>query len=205
MKNKKNNATRNRKIVVKKRRRNPYLPDLKNFVANYQYFPDYKEYSTAYNSCIRTLLELFENSTTIAFIDSGSYGSVFKIKINKKLFLQNEFIFPGIYAIKFYTKPIQKNCFELLNLCSKYGIVPKIYLHNKCFMLMKFIAGKTLEELYDHDDYIDFLDKRQNLINVFYKIIPRKYLISRLDITDNPSNYIVSSDLKKVYMIDPCY
>lgn len=207
-----------------KKKRNPSLIDTKHIISDLYRSAKRKDFfsnktnkkedfgENYVNYCIPNLLDIIKYSDFLEYLGQGSFGSVYKIFIKKNLFLTSDIIKEGIYALKIYNnRLLSDKCHELLPIFSKYGIIPKIYYHSRCFTIMNYIEGKTLYEVdIEHTKgdiseliYKNLLIKVGNLKTVVNNLFGSIKFNVNLDVF-NWNNYMVSKDYKKVYLIDIC-
>ena len=150
---------------------------------------------------------IMDNSVFFKRIGSGAHATVYKFKIDKKLVLNTKILYPGEYVLKLliadylYWKP---NEIDYLNLLSKYGLIPKIFIIGRNYFIGKYIDGYTLAEikymLADHeiekDEYLKIEDSVDEIISVWAKLN-----FSHKDLHDE--NILVSKDFNHIYLIDP--
>lgn len=159
------------------KRKNPHLHDIREFI----------------NS----------NSIEWKYLDGGTEANAFYFRLNKKLILNTQILQPGEYVLKvfherryFYS---EENIDTYLKL-SKYGIIPKVFVITSHYIVMKYIHGKTLIEIYDELNEKQrniIIDKIKKLWDIWKKLGFSKY------IDHGEDNILVSDDLKHVYLIDP--
>ena len=148
-----------------------------------------------------------KNSYLFTWIGSGAQAKVYKFDLAKKIVLQTKILIPGTYALKLLTHSrnyYDKYQIDYLTILSNYGLIPKIFVITKNYIISKFIEGHTyseVKEMYkskeiDRESYLKIADKIDSLLDVWYKLKFRHD-----DIHDD--NIIVSMNLNKVYLIDP--
>jgi predicted Ser/Thr protein kinase len=171
----------NPKIKAKKVKRNP---SAKNNYNDIKYFIKF-------------------NSENFDEIGEGSEGKAFYFKLNSRLVVNAEVLNKGEYVLKItHRKNYSSSELERLDLLSKYGLIPKIYIFNSKYIIMKYIKGKSLNDLlFDKElsksEQSIIENKVEKLYDIWEKLGFDKYLDT------NDENILVTSDLKKVYIIDP--
>lgn len=141
------------------------------------------------------------NSIDFANIGAGSEADVYLFLIDKSLILNTKILKPGEYVLKIYDNDsiLSTKKLEKLELLSKYGLIPKIHIITKKYIVMKYIHGMILHDYINKYPYKmpDIKDKIDNL-----KIIWKKLGFQHDDL--NWGNILVS-DKESVYFIDPHY
>ena len=155
------------------RRKNPHLKDIKKY------------------------LQL--NSVKFKKIGFGVEADVYYFKINDPIIINAELVQEGEYVLKLFRKDITLKSIEYSDILSAYGLIPKIYVITKKYIIMKYIDGKTLANIKDdlsvsQLNYIN--EKIDNLDEIWRKLGFRHW-----DLTSG--NILISKDLKRVYFIDP--
>lgn len=160
------------------KRKNPHLEDIKEFIEN--------------------------NSSDFKYINKGVEGKAFYFKLDKKLILNTEILQSGEYVLKVFNegKNYSSKQINQLKLFSKYGLIPKVFIVTKKYVIMKYIRGFTLYSLYNTLDYDDprllaIDNKVEKLEKIWKKLGFEEYL------DPNNENILVSEDFKHVYFIDP--
>lgn len=169
-------------------KRNPHLEDVEYYIKN--------------------------NSSFYSKIGEGYEAETFFFKLTKKIILNNEILKPGKYILKLYSSNnrISEEKIKKLKLISKYGLIPKIFVITKTYVVMKYIDGYTLRKVIDlflesDRDKIDILfDKIENIKDIWFdklKINDENDPRSQIYIDTDYDNFIVSKDLNHIYVIDP--
>lgn len=174
-----------RKVKVKVKKKNPYLDD--------------------YASLILEELDP-KNKINFKFIGEGSFGEIYYFELNHNNIFENVILRPGKYIIKIFKEnkeeDIELPSFSEINYLKKlsnYGLIPKIYIINKNFSIMKYIEGVDLLD-YGHetkDNIIKTLSKIKKLVKIWHEL---GFAHGDLSFT----NIIISKN-HKVYFIDPYF
>lgn len=108
---------------------------------------------------------------------------------------------PNEYTLKIFRDNSGERSIRRTNILktySKYGIIPKIYVITKNYVVSKYIDGYTFNYIVDHFP--------KSIPNIQYKINNLKKVWYKLGFAHNDlaaDNILVSKDLKSVYFIDP--
>lgn len=158
------------------KRKNPHLEDIEEFIEN--------------------------NSSKFKYLNKGVEGKVYYFKLNRKLMLNTEILQPGEYVLKILHegKKYSLDHIDQLKLFSKYGLVPKVFVVTKQYVVMKYIRGTTLKHLeksLKQEEIWAIDNKVEKLHNIWKKLGFQSY------IDPNEANVLVSDDMKHVYIIDP--
>lgn len=157
-------------------KRNPHLEDVEKYIIN--------------------------NSVNFKHLGFGAEGNIYYFRLNKKLILNTEILQPGEYVIKIFRTfmDYSPNQIRQYLSISKYGLIPKVFVITKKYIVMKYIKGQTLAKLYktlSGDQYLDIRQRVNELSDIWYKLGFGELRDS------NEENVLVSDDLKHVYIIDP--
>lgn len=163
-------------IRIKKKKRNPHLNDIKNYIKN--------------------------NSINFHEIGMGSEGRAYYFKLNSRLVLNQHLLQKGEYVLKITFPHAEYSDSELkkLKIISKYGLIPEIYVFNSKYLIMKHIKGENFYILYPkltNKEVLMIRDKVDKLAAVWKKLGLNKFRDT------NDENILVTQDLRKVYLIDP--
>lgn len=155
------------------KRKNPHLKDIKKY------------------------LQL--NSIKFKKIGFGGEADVYYFKINEPIIINAEIVEEGEYALKLFRKDIPIKLIEHNEILSAYGLIPKIYVITKKYIITKYIDGKTLADIKDDlsSSQLNYINEKINNLDEIW----RKLGFRHLDLTSG--NILISKDLKKVYFIDP--
>lgn len=154
---------------------------------NYPTYPQFKKYA--------------ENIVGLAvkFINEGANGEVYYFKLNKITKINNKLLKSGEYVIKIDMWHSEDFPFKKeLEILSKYGVIPKIFIINKNYLIMKYIPGKIYKFEKLNWPYLEKLD----LYNKIKKQIAIIHMLNlnHGDIKD--TNILITND-RKIYLIDP--
>jgi tRNA A-37 threonylcarbamoyl transferase component Bud32 len=141
------------------------------------------------------------------YISEGFFAETFYFKLLKNKLIRNIILKPDEYILKIFKNDLEKynaakpNNYELnrLKLLSKYGLIPKIYIIDKNFIIMKYIKGITLKE------YLQNIENYSLTEKILFKI---EYIIEKWhdlgfvhgDLYDKN---ILITNTDKIYFIDP--
>lgn len=143
-----------------------------------------------------------DNSVETKKLGFGAEANVYYFKLDKKLILNTKILQPGEYAIKIFRTFMDyspKQIKEYLTI-SKYGLIPKVFVITKKYIVMKYIKGQTLSKLYNtlsDNQYLNIRQRINELSDIWYKLGFGELRDS------NEENVLISDDLKHVYIIDP--
>jgi serine/threonine protein kinase len=149
----------------------------------------------------KLFLEEYFPDIKFTLFAGGKDKEVHKFTISKSIIIDNMIIKPGKYVILLPHEFIEYYDVKLLNrinLFSKYGLIPKIYVYNKNFIIMKYIEGDNLSDVFhkfNKQEKIKIVNKIEELISVFHKL---KFVHGDLTI----ANVLITS-AGKLYIIDP--
>jgi predicted Ser/Thr protein kinase len=141
-----------------------------------------------------------KNKIDFKFIGEGSYGEVYYFELKQNKIFQNVILKPGNYIIKVFKRFTSTEEIKYLEKLSKYGLIPKIFIINKKFSIMKYIESKTFLEFEENNRHNKNLMKKlfENVINMLQKWHELGYSHGDLD----RRNILVSNNYK-IYFIDP--
>jgi len=141
-----------------------------------------------------------KNKIDFKFIGEGSYGEVYCFELNQNKIFQNVILKPGKYIIKIFKRFTSTEEIKYLEKLSKYGLIPKIFIINKKFSIMKYIESETLLEFEENNRNNRNLMKKlfENIISMLQKWHELGYSHGDLD----RRNILVSKN-HKIYFIDP--
>jgi RIO-like serine/threonine protein kinase len=138
------------------------------------------------------------------FIGEGKFGETYLFQLNQNKLFQNIVLKPGKYILKIFKEdmetsidlPSKEEIKNIIDL-SKYGLIPKVYVINKNFEIMKFVNGEHLNNIFKIRKVrtIQLLTKIENLIQKWHSL---GFYHGDL----NPRNILVTTE-NKVYFIDP--
>ncbi len=171
-----------RKLKVKKikrKRKNPHLNDIDDFIN--------------------------DNSVKFEYITRGGEGIIYYFKLNKLLRLNNILLKPSEYSLKIYNNKFTQNNYEglspkkilKLELLSKYGLIPKIHIITKKYIISKYIHGITVSDF--QIEYPEYMDEINNKIEKLLKIWDKLGFVH----DDLSEDNILVSNKGSVYFIDP--
>jgi len=148
-----------------------------------------------------------KNSIYFRWLDQGFYSDVYQFKTDKKLVLNTKILNSGEYVLKIMkssTYHWRTDEIEYLEKLSKYGLIPKIFIITKSYLISKFIDGYTYSEIKEkyhygeitEEDFLEINHKIDYLTSVWYKLN-----FNHRDLHDG--NIMISKNFNKVYFIDP--
>lgn len=132
---------------------------------------------------------------------NGKDSEVYKFSIKKNIIVGNTLLKPGKYVIKLpheYIEFYDVKYLNKVNLFSKYGLIPKIYVYNKNFIIMKFIEGDNLYDVFNtftRQEKIDIVNDIEKIIKIYHKL---KFVHGDLTIAN-----VLITPSRKLYIIDP--
>lgn len=146
------------------------------------------------------------NSADFKFISRGGEGKVYYFRLIKSLVINNEILRSGKYTLKIFDNKLTENNLNGLSikkinhleLLSKYGLIPKIYIITKNYVISKYISGTPY--YYIKREFPEYIEIIENRINELIKIW-EKLGFNHGDLSEG--NIIVSDNMKHVYLIDP--
>lgn len=145
-----------------------------------------------------------KNSSKFEYVSRGGEAKVFYFKLNKSLVLNTEVLKPGEYGLKIFKydpgkdyNGISNKKMDKLKLLSKYGLIPKIFIITKRYVISKFIHGTTISEFQaEYPELMDNVnDKIEKLINIWKKL--------GFDHGDLSEDNILISENGSIHLIDP--
>lgn len=138
-----------------------------------------------------------ENSSKFKYLNSGTEGDVYYFESYKSLIVNTEILKSGKYVLKIFSYDLgPKQINEFIKL-SKYGVIPKIYVITKRYIIMKYIAG----DLYyyfkkEHPEKLKLINNKiEDLLEIWDKLD-----LSHGDLSEG--NIIIGKN-NSVYFIDP--
>lgn len=157
------------------------------------------------------ILEIVSHSKKFKLIREGGNATAYYFVLNKKIIVNNIFLYSNKEYVLKINFNISLNCLNLLKKLSKYGIIPKIYTFIDKHIIMDYIPGITLykfrmelellesEELKEEYDYV--YQQYKKLEKILFKLQG----FNKWDF--NLGNILVSRKNNKwrVHLIDPCY
>lgn len=164
-------------IKITRKKKNPHLEDIEYFIKN--------------------------NSIDFKFISRGGEGKVFYFKLNKNLIINSNVLKSGEYALKIFDnigysqnnkKGLSYDKINKLLLLSKYGLIPKIFIITKKYIISKYIHGTSYDEFEYNNPKVD--SRIEELLKIW-----KKLGFHHGDVKSD--NILISNDLKHVYIIDP--
>lgn len=115
--------------------------------------------------------------------------------------VDNYLLKPGKYVLKYYFRDyLDRKHINYLKKLSDKKLIPKIYIITGKFIVMKFIEGRSLEELLDRNFYRSVLAK-QDLIKKLKKELEKWHNHNFIHNDISLANIIISED--KIWFIDP--
>lgn len=128
---------------------------------------------------------------------------IWYFKLEKSLTLYGKRLFPGEYILKF-SKSLPIINRDILLQLSRYRLIPKIYMINSKFNIMKYIKGVELKNIIKENWKWTIQQKKiihQNIITTFKTWHDLGFFHG--DIGKNGNNILVDDDTLEVYIIDP--
>lgn len=133
----------------------------------------------------------------------GGHVEVWYFKLEKSLTLYGKKLFPGEYILKF-RKTIPIINIDILIQLSSLRLIPKIYMINSRFNIMKYINGIDLETIIRESWRWTVEQKRTIYQNILTSIQTwHKLGFFHNDIGKDGNNILVDNDTLEVYIIDP--
>jgi predicted Ser/Thr protein kinase len=146
-----------------------------------------------------------DNEIEFKFIGEGMFGESYYFELTKNKYYLNTIIKPGEYILKVFKSEFDLYLpspdieeLDYLKLLSKYGLIPKIFIITKKFMIMKFIEGTpmidyTINEIINHD----VVPKIEKLIKKWHEL--------GFAHGDLKADNILITKNYKIYLIDPYF
>lgn len=156
---------------MKTKRKNPHLYDIERYLG--------------------------ENSSKFKYLSSGTEGDVYYFESNKSLIINTEILQSGKYVLKIFSYDLgPKQINEFIKL-SKYGVIPKIFIITKRYIIMKYIAG----DLYyyfkkEHPEKLELINEKIDYLIETWDRLGLKH-------GDLSEGNIIISKNNSVYFIDP--
>lgn len=159
----------------------------------------YKKKNPELQKVVENILSKIDHNNKIEFeyISDGSYAEIYKFNLKSNKLVDNKILKSGNYVLKIFRDPAKDKEINQLTKFSNYGLIPKIFIINKNFIIMKFIEGKTLWkfiEINDSFNRIIFL-KIERLIQKYHQL---GFVHGDL----HPDNILITNKIN-VYFIDP--
>lgn len=149
----------------------------------------------------KIFLEKYFPDIKFTLFAGGKEKEVHKFTITKSIIVDNTLLKPGKYVILLPHEFIKYYDVKLLNrlkLFSKYGLIPKIYIYNKNFIISKYIDGDNLSDVFKNFtkyEKIKIVNKIEELINIYHKL---GFVHGDLTIAN-----VLITLTGKLYIIDP--
>lgn len=141
-----------------------------------------------------------KNISDIEYLGSGAEAKSFYFNVNVNTHIFNTLIKKGKYVLKIYKKfnQLTDRYINYLKTLSNYGLIPKIYHIDANTIIMKYIKGKTYDQIrrdltFREHEYV--LEQINKLIRIWENLG-----FYHGDISDG--NILITDD-RKVYFIDP--
>lgn len=160
---------------------------------------------------------IHKNSVAFEIIGEGGEANAYLFQINKSLVLNAQLLYPGVYVLKDYIKyrgfkgiPLQK-INKLIKL-SKYGVIPKIYIITKNYIIMDYVKGASLKQIMrEYGPNSVMVRKLMKRILELEEIWFNNLKFDKYDVAldrSNYNNFIVADGFEvaeqpKIYIIDP--
>lgn len=162
-------------IRIKKKRKNPSIPNN-----------------------IKDILRFADN---IKYLKSGAEADVYYFEMPIEDIVDNYLLKPGKYVLKYYFREyLDRKHINYLKKLSDKKLIPKIYIINDRFIVMKFIGGKSLEELIDNGKYKSLTSKKElieKLKHELQKWHNHNFVHNDIDL----ANIMIGEN--KIWFIDP--
>lgn len=177
-----------RKVKVKpktkiRKRKNPHLSTRARHILNDISYPD--------------------NEIEFEFIGEGNFGETYYFELTKNKYYLNTILKPGEYILKIFKSewnlPLPEiEELDYLKLLSKYGLIPKIFIITKKFLIMKFIEGSTMIA-YTGNEIIE-----NDVISKIDKLVKKWHSLGFAHGDLSESNILITRNYK-IYFIDPYF
>lgn len=142
-----------------------------------------------------------KNKIEFEFIAEGQCGEIYKFKLLRITKIENVMLFPNEYVLKIFKDgdEISKSEIKWLTQLSDNNLIPKIYIINSDFIIMKYINSKTIwdsiQDNFTLDDYLIILEKIKILLLKWHSLG-----FAHGDL--HQRNILITKNLE-VYFIDP--
>lgn len=147
---------------------------------------------------IKDILRFADN---IKYLKSGAEADVYYFEMPIEDIVDNSILSPGKYVLKYYFREwLDRKHINYLRKLYDKKLIPKIYIINDRFIVMKFIGGKSLEELIDSGKFKSLTSKRElieKLKNELQKWHDHNFIHNDIDL----ANILINED--KIWFIDP--
>lgn len=158
-----------------------------------------------------------KNSVAFEIIGEGGEAKAYLFQINKSLVLNAKLLYPGVYVLKDYIKyenfkGLSLHKINKLTELSKYGVIPKIYIITKNYIIMDYVKGTSLKQIMNnYGPNSVMVRKLRKRILELEEIWFNNLKFDKYDVTldrSNYNNFIIADGFEftekpKVYIIDP--
>lgn len=137
----------------------------------------------------------------IEYLASGAEADVYYFEMINEDIVDNFILSPGKYVLKYYFREqLDRKHINYLKKLSDKKLIPKIYIITNKFTVMKFINGKSLEELINNGRFKSLTSKR-DLIEKLKKELQKWHNHNFIHNDISLENIIIDED--KIWFIDP--
>lgn len=138
-----------------------------------------------------------ENSSKFKYLSSGAEGDVYYFELNKSIVINTEVLKSGKYVLKIFSYDLGPKQINKFIKLSKYGVIPKIYVITKRYIIMKYIVGNLYYYFKkEHPEKLKSINNKiEDLIEVWEKLD-----LKHGDLSEG--NIIIGKN-DSVYFIDP--